>query len=87
MKTFAYSLFLIETIQTIMLAYDGIFQMGLEYGDPSELNSVGISWFSVPLISSIGKCSSSRESKVLTFFRSSEHQCARLLCLEDLRPL
>jgi len=59
-KAIVWVLFFLETVQSVLLGYDGIFAFGLGYGDSQKLDKVNLSWFSVPFlgafISSIVQC-------------------------------
>ncbi|KDR86151.1 hypothetical protein GALMADRAFT_1326045 [Galerina marginata CBS 339.88] len=49
-KMLVYGTFLLETLQTILIAHDAFQTFVRGFGDPASLDDVGLAWFSVPLM-------------------------------------
>ncbi|KAF9484539.1 hypothetical protein BDN70DRAFT_872318 [Pholiota conissans] len=52
-KTLVYSLFILDTLQSILLAKDGFATFASGFGNKDQLNSVGLVWFSVPVLAAV----------------------------------
>jgi hypothetical protein len=54
-KTLVYFVFMFETLQTTMSTREGFKYFGSGWGDMGALNTIGWFWFTVPVMTSIGK--------------------------------
>ena len=54
-KFFVYSVFILEVMQTIIITRSAFHIFGEGYGDFAFLDSVELGWFSVPIITGIGR--------------------------------
>ena len=54
-KILVYSVFVIDTSQTILLTYDVFNTFAIKFGNLQELNFVKNEWVSIPLLSGLGK--------------------------------
>jgi hypothetical protein len=53
-KALVYSLFVVETLQTILNSHDLFKMYGEGFGNPAALEDLHFSWFSIPILSGIG---------------------------------
>jgi len=54
-KFFVYSVFILEIMQTIIVTHTAFHVFGGGYGNFAFLDSIELVWFSVPIITGIGK--------------------------------
>ena len=59
-KLFVYSVFVLEVVQTVIITQSAFHVFGEGYGNFAYFNGVELAWFSVPIITGIGKCRSSQ---------------------------
>ncbi|KDR78731.1 hypothetical protein GALMADRAFT_137742 [Galerina marginata CBS 339.88] len=52
-KSFVYSSYILEVIQTITITSGGFRAYGVGYGDPASFDDIRLTWFSVPLITGL----------------------------------
>jgi hypothetical protein len=53
-KALVYTLFILDTLQSILLARDGFATFAAGFGDLAQLDNVGLVWFSVPVLAALG---------------------------------
>lgn len=53
-KVFVYAVYLLEVTQSIMMSYTAFQVFAIGYGHASGYDDVGVTWFSIPLISGLG---------------------------------
>ncbi|KJA24692.1 hypothetical protein HYPSUDRAFT_161593 [Hypholoma sublateritium FD-334 SS-4] len=51
-----YAIYTLETVQTVLLTQNAFRVFGSGFGNPSELNSVGISWIAVGIMGALSAC-------------------------------
>jgi hypothetical protein len=54
-KFFVYSVFILEVMQTIIITYTAFRVFGEGYGNLAFLDGIGLVWFSVPIITGMGR--------------------------------
>ena len=54
-KTLVFGLYLIETVQTILVTHDMFHAYAIGWGDLAQLESAQLEWLSVPIFSGIGE--------------------------------
>jgi hypothetical protein len=54
-KFFVYSIFILEVMQTIIMTRSAFHVFGEGYGNVAVLDSIELIWFSVPMITGIGR--------------------------------
>ncbi|KAF8197012.1 hypothetical protein BJ912DRAFT_954511 [Pholiota molesta] len=52
-KALVYTLFILDTLQSILLARDGFATFAAGFGDLAQLDNVGLVWFSVPVLAAL----------------------------------
>jgi hypothetical protein len=85
-KLLVYIVFVLETVQTILVAYDRYVALVLGFGDALAQEAVGTGWFSIPLLSGLCRCTFSGDSRMFNRVTSRWH-CASILCPSDLQVL
>lgn len=53
-KLLVYTLFVLDSLQSILLARDGFSIFAEGFGDMVRLNEIGLVWFSVPILAALG---------------------------------
>ena len=54
-KFFVYSVFILEVMQTIMFTHTAFRVFGEGYGNLEIFHSIDLAWFSVPILTGIGR--------------------------------
>ena len=54
-KLLVYTLFVLDSLQSILLARDGFSIFAEGFGDMTRLNEIGLVWFTVPILAELGR--------------------------------
>ena len=85
-KFFVYSVFILEVMQTIMFTYTAFHVFGEGYGNLENFHSIDLAWFSVPILTGIGRhCITKLPLNLYLRDSCSFLYCANFLCLPNQR--
>ena len=83
-KLFVYSVFILEVMQTILITRSAFYVFGRGYGNFAYFNHVQLAWFTIHVITGIGKFRSPQlPSNIYSRDICSRFYCANLLRLPN----